>query len=368
MTEKLEPVHADDAFILGLLQDIGMLILGFCMPRQYALVLNAVGNNANVYPQAETPALDINHQEIGEYLVKSWNLPNTFYLPIGHHHIPDELPSAQTSILKLTRILHLSSLFIGLLNDNNRLMSLWKLQEAVNDFGFSAKIDINEIWNKICDQIQQIFPIFDLEVSKDEYIQIVDTAREELSKTSVEMINNFALQTKEIKTLKQQVIRDSMTQLYNHHHFRQLLQSEIARAERYKRPLSLLFGDIDNFKVVNDTYGHLAGDRIIKALAAKLRMETRESDHAARYGGEEFAVILTETNKEDAVKIAERLRSEIASMEIIFDDKLIMITLSFGIADLADNHKADIDELINRADKALYKAKEKGRNRCVISD
>ena len=83
--------------------------------------------------------------------------------------------------------------------------------------------------------------------------------------------------------LKQQIIRDSMTQLYNHHHrFRQLLQNEFSRAQRNKRSLSYLFCDIDHFKAVNDTYGHIAGDRIIKALATKLRMETRESDHAAR--------------------------------------------------------------------------------------
>ena len=364
----MAPDHAEDAFILGLLQDIGILVLGYCMPRQYALVLNQVGKNANIYPQTETMVLGINHQEIGEFLAKSWDLPNTFYLPIGYHHIPDKLPSAQSSILKLTRILHLSSLFIGLLSDNHRAMSLWKLKETIYDFGFSTDIDINEIWDKICKQIQEIFPLFDLEVGKDEYIQIIESARAEIAKLSVEMINNSIQQSKELETLKQQVIRDSMTQLYNHHHFRQLLQSELARAQRYKRPLSLLFGDIDHFKTINDTFGHLAGDRVIKALATKLRMATRDSDHAARYGGEEFAVILTETTIEDAKMIAERLRSEIESMEITFGDKPISVTLSFGIAGLTDNKKADIDELIGRADKALYKAKEQGRNRCISVD
>ena len=368
IAEKLVPDHADDAFILGLLQDIGILIFGYCMPKQYALVLNEVGKNANIYPQVETQVLGINHQEIGEYLAKSWDLPNTFYLPIGYHHIPEKLPSAQSSILELTRILHLSSLFIDLLNDKNRAMSLWKLKETVNHFGFSAEIDVNQIWDKICSQMQQIFPIFDIEVGQDEYIQIIESAKAELSKLSVEMINNYVHQDKEIRTLKEQVVRDSMTQLYNHHHFRQLLQSELARAKRYNRPLSLLFGDIDNFKAINDTYGHLAGDRIIKALATKLRMETRDSDHAARYGGEEFAVILTETTIEDAKMIAERLRSEIESMDIMYGDNSISITLSFGIAELTDNKQADIDELISRADKALYQAKEQGRNRCVIAD
>jgi len=368
LAEKLEPDHAEDAFILGLLQDIGILILGFCMPRQYALVLNEVGKNSIIYPQAETRVLGINHQEIGEYLTKSWDLPNTFYLPIGYHHIPDKLPSAQSSVIKLTRILYLSSLFIGLLSDNSRAMSLWKLKETVYDYGFSTEINVSEIWDKIWKQILEIFPLFDLEVGKDEYIQIIESARAELSKLSVEMINTSIQQVKEMEALKQQVIRDSMTQLYNHHHFRQLLQNELARAERYKRPLSLLFCDIDHFKAINDTFGHLAGDRVIKALATKLRMETRESDHAARYGGEEFAVILPETTIEDAKVIAERLRSEIESMDITYGGNSIFISLSFGIADLTDNKPADIDELISRADKALYQAKEQGRNRCIVFD
>ena len=182
------------------------------------------------------------------------------------------------------------------------------------------------------------------------------------------MIQNSVQQSKEVETLKQQVVRDSMTQLFNHQHFRQLLQSEIARAERYKRPLSQIFGDIDHFKAINDTFGHLAGDRVIKALATKIKRETRESDHAARYGGEEFAIILTETTSEGARVIAERLRSEIEAMEIIFEDQSIAVTLSFGIASMPVNTNASIDELIGRADKALYQAKAKGRNRCIFVD
>jgi diguanylate cyclase (GGDEF)-like protein len=97
-------------------------------------------------------------------------------------------------------------------------------------------------------------------------------------------------------------------------------------------------------------------------------METRDSDYAARYGGEEFAIILTETTIEDAKVIAERLRSEIESIDITYGDNSISITLSFGIAELTDKSQENIDELISKADKACYQAKEQGRNRCVIAD
>jgi diguanylate cyclase (GGDEF)-like protein len=366
IAEKLEPGWSDDAFFLGLLQDIGSLILAHCMPGQYALVLNEVGQNTHIHPQSETRVFGFDHQLIGEYLTKTWELPNTFYLPIGYHHNPDELPPVQASILSLTRILHLSSLFIGLMNDNDRALSLWTLKETINKLKFSSQLNIDQVCDEINQKTQEVFPIFDLEVGKDEYIQIVETARLELSKLSVEMIHHLAEQKKEIAALKKQVIRDSMTQLYNHHHFRQLLQGELTRAERYNRPLALIFADIDRFKLINDTFGHLAGDRVIKALATKLKLETRQSDHVARYGGEEFAVILPETGIEDAMLIAERLRSEVDSMQITHEDKLISPTMSFGITGLSGKKKADINELINQADNALYRAKAQGRNRCCF--
>ena len=367
IAEKLDPSISDDTYLLGLLQDIGILIQVHCIPRQYALVIKEYGKNLNITPEAENRLLGFNHQETGEYLTKTWEFPDIFYRPIGYHHNLNKLPSVKPDILKLARILHLSSLFIGLVNDSNRAISLWKLNDKINKWGFSTQLNVYEIWSGICKHTQQIFPIFDLEIDKDEYIQIMEIARVELAKLSVEMINNFFDQSREMEILKQQVTKDSMTQLFNHHHFRQLLQSEVAKAQRYNRPLSLILSDIDHFKTINDTFGHLAGDCVIKALASKLKMETRESDHVARYGGEEFAIILTETDIEGANSIAQRLRTEIETMEIAFNDKLISATMSFGIAGFwRKNKRATIDDLISQADRAMYRAKETGRNKCCI--
>jgi len=173
-------------------------------------------------------------------------------------------------------------------------------------------------------------------------------------------------QKNEIKMLKQQVVRDGMTHLINHQHFLELLSQEISRAERYKHPLSLLMADIDLFKAINDDFGHPAGDRVIKAVAGSLQQEMRESDHVARYGGEEYAIILPDTQIQDAYIVAERIRKTIDSLRIKYEDKLIHFTMSLGIACFQPEEKIASDKLIKRADSALYHAKKQGRNQCCV--
>jgi len=179
------------------------------------------------------------------------------------------------------------------------------------------------------------------------------------------MINDLLEQRNEIQMLKQQVARDSMTELYNHNHFRETLQIEISRAQRYKIPLSLIMADIDNFKSINDTFGHIAGDRVIKTVAGCLRKELRESDRIARYGGDEFAVILPETEINGALMVAERIRKSIEALRINHEGDFVNLTMSFGIFFCLDE-KISPDESIKRADSALYQAKKRGRNQCCV--
>jgi diguanylate cyclase (GGDEF)-like protein/PAS domain S-box-containing protein len=157
--------------------------------------------------------------------------------------------------------------------------------------------------------------------------------------------------------------RDSLTGLYNHRTFYELLRDEIARARRFKRPVSLLMLDIDLFKHVNDTLGHQAGDFILKGLSNLLAQQARDIDHVCRYGGEEFAVILPETDTVTAMQIAERLRSEIAGRAFgIGDGQTSGVTVSVGVATYPQQ-AASLEALIRHADIALYAAKQAGRNR-----
>jgi len=157
---------------------------------------------------------------------------------------------------------------------------------------------------------------------------------------------------------------DGLTGLFNHRYFQEQLDNEIRRTARNNAPLSVILTDIDFFKKVNDTYGHPAGDAVLRSVADIIRSRIRETDIAARYGGEEFAVILTNTDSIGAKRFAEELRLAIQREPFNVDGQEIMVTLSLGIASIPAEASSK-EELIDRADQSLYFAKENGRNRAV---
>ena len=170
------------------------------------------------------------------------------------------------------------------------------------------------------------------------------------------------------ETIARMAVTDELTRLYNRRYFHVSLDREISRSRRYARPISLLMMDIDHFKQVNDNFGHLVGDEVIAGVAGVLRQVTRVTDIAARYGGEEFAVILPETDRNKAFDCARKLRKKIeAKTFMVPDGRTIQVTVSVGVASLPANETAvdadHADTLVNSADKALYEAKEDGRNR-----
>lgn len=159
-------------------------------------------------------------------------------------------------------------------------------------------------------------------------------------------------------------VMDPVTNIYNKRYFTERLKQEFSLAKRNKTGLSLLMIDIDFFKKVNDTYGHLAGDFVLGKLSEVLSSMTRDEDIIARYGGEEFVAILPGTSEEGAVICAERIRDRSAETPFAFDGKEINITVSIGVATLCDNNPFEtIKEFIEAADNCLYYSKKHGRNR-----
>lgn len=168
------------------------------------------------------------------------------------------------------------------------------------------------------------------------------------------------------RALQQLATLDPLTGLFNRRHFFAVAQREFERSQRYQRPLSLLMLDIDHFKTINDTRGHLVGDQILQALAEVMRDSLRQVDMLCRYGGEEFVMLLPETVLPTAIVVARRLCRTLAAKPIQTDKGPVTVTVSIGVAALPDRGKLTLDGLLDRADQALYAAKQAGRNQFQV--
>lgn len=202
-----------------------------------------------------------------------------------------------------------------------------------------------------------------------EVLGLVAAGREEpFSSEEVELFRIFALQGEaalknlllfeEVKSL---AIRDGLTGLYNYRHFHEVLTHQVEVSRRYDWPLSLLFLDIDNFKKINDTWGHPEGDLVLKGLADFLQNHVRHADMICRYGGEEFVVLMPQSTATQAFGLADRLREEIAATPFPLTRGEIHFTVSLGVATLEPHLSGE--DLVKTADAALYRAKQLGKNR-----
>ncbi|MCX5743477.1 MAG: GGDEF domain-containing protein [Proteobacteria bacterium] len=160
-------------------------------------------------------------------------------------------------------------------------------------------------------------------------------------------------------------IQDGMTGIHNKRFFTEFLEREIAVAARHGHPLTLVMFDVDHFKKINDSAGHLAGDAVLKDLANRIKPRIRREDLFARYGGEEFACVLPSTTLPGGVVFAEHLRTLIEERPTLFDNHQISFTISLGVTTMLREKEADAATLVKRADENLYTAKRTGRNRCV---
>jgi diguanylate cyclase (GGDEF)-like protein len=161
-------------------------------------------------------------------------------------------------------------------------------------------------------------------------------------------------------------LRDVKTGLYNHGFFLTRLNEEVARTKRNGYNSSIIVMDVDKFKNFNDSYGHLAGDKVLEKLAQMIKQGVRSEDIPSRFGGEEFTVLLPHTDKVTVWTVAERLRTSIAEMQVPWEVPLPQVTISLGIYTFDENTGADVSSIIRRADEALYISKERGRNRCTM--
>lgn len=207
-----------------------------------------------------------------------------------------------------------------------------------------------------------------LEEGAQDYVTKPFNAKELLARVKVHLkIKTLQDELKEKNAMLQKLsITDELTKIYNRRYVMQRLREELSRAQRYNETISLILIDLDNFKAINDKFGHQVGDSVLTKISALIKKQMRTSDVLGRYGGEEFLIILPNTSIEGSQSLAERIRKSLESNPVNVGRRRITATLSAGVVSYGGNYPSSYEDLIKKADKALYQAKKEGKNRVCI--
>jgi diguanylate cyclase len=242
------------------------------------------------------------------------------------------------------------------------------VKEGVKDIGNSvASIDnLEDMTRAISDHMDKIVAHIDIHrEQEDERYARIESQNQSLSRQLKEMESEASQLRKQVLESQNKALIDPLTQLPNRLAYDQRMKQEFARWKRYNSTLLIMVWDIDFFKQVNDTYGHQAGDKVLKVVGNILRQNLRETDFIARFGGEEFVSLMPETTLGGGFKVADKIRSMVEKLEFHYRGNNVKVTISCGISLFMENDTPET--AFARADNALYQAKEQGRNRCVIA-
>ncbi len=367
-----------DIFVAGLLQDIGVLILFLTHDQAFSQILdNKRVHNLSI-DEAEREYFGFDHSELGSYLLESWNLPESIVTPIRFHNAPHNGDEYKNQAYLLHVADKISSIYHGT-NGNKKSIEVHKLLNRAYKMGNEQ---IDKLIDDVGAQAREVMDLFSVDPGEIKpFSQLIQEANDELQRLNF-TYDQVVLELKQAKIkaeqmalglkqandkLRELAFRDELTGLFNHRYFQEVFEAEIERSIRYKHPLSFFLLDIDFFKKVNDTYGHLAGDQVLREVGQTMRKLVRNSDIVARYGGEEFAIVLPETGVAGARVLAQRIRRGIEQLKIAFGDQVISVTVSIGIT-CTDMDETELERaaLIESSDNKLYEAKRTGRNRVVI--
>jgi diguanylate cyclase (GGDEF)-like protein len=387
--ERMGLRYLEELSLAALLQDIGILALDAALPETYsALIAQPWQHNALIVHEQTTLGTD--HGEAGVWLMRHWGLPERLVLiPSAVHQPHSELiPEKNRVFVNVVAIAgQIADLFLApqkteqAAANTERLLAFARETEqvAVNaeQLLALARTEMSPLLEQVAERLPEVAALYDTEIiSARMAAGAIDQAREILAMHNLQLIHKVTEQQRTIRDLEcsdQQMrrstaSRDALTGLYNRHYFEDTLATEFRQATQSGWPITVGLIDLDHFKSINTTHGHLVGDTVLASVAKILTQYLRKRDTLMRYGGDQFVVVLPGTGSEQAQIICERLRNTIATTPHHSRSEVhLHITVSIGLASHMDQGRrfSNPMDLIQAADQALFQAKSLGRNRLV---
>lgn len=357
----------EELMLAGLLQDIGALALLQASPEAYtALAAGAADAAARLRLERESFGAD--HAEVGAWLARHWHLPAYLAEAIAGSESEPGADPFQACIVASSAI---AELWLAADDPDGTLLAAARARvEAAT--GDAAALD--GILARIEEALPEIGTLLGVRLQQPQHLEaLLEQARELLLLRNLRQIQEATrarqeaeLSEERIRHLAEQSRRDPLTGVYNRLQLEEVLEREFATAVALRQPLSVAFIDLDDFKQINDRYGHLVGDQVLRNFAQVLRRLLRSTDLVARYGGEEFLVVLSQSDEHTATRVLQRILKETAHEPMArVDGQPLYVTFSAGVAthDEAGRRFPDAHSLLQAADEALYGAKREGRNR-----
>jgi diguanylate cyclase (GGDEF)-like protein len=356
-----------EAFVGGLLSQIGRCLFASALPAEYEQVLARAQKVPLDLPKLEREVLGEDYASVGGHLLRTWGLPEALSQAIARFRDPD--PGENNGFERVLQTAEVIATIICPAHAQQSVDVATGLMTAERLLNLPSE-RVAALITQVAKSLDEARATFELPPGKARQPEELEgELLERITELSLAMhLENQSLAQQQ-EDLLRRATTDALTGVGNRAAFDARLALELERSARCTTPIALLMIDVDKFKSVNDTYGHLAGDQVLKAVARTLDDNIRKMDYCARYGGEEFAVIAPAAEVEGIMLVAERLRRGVEATLVPWDGKTIKVTVSIGVGfiDGVKDFRPGTRDLVKMADEQLYAAKCGGRNRVCVA-
>ncbi len=358
--------HFEEAFIAGLLQDLGVIVLLQSLRTDYVKVLEQAVDAHGKLRMLEQQELDIDHTQVGQALAEKWNLPPILTAAIKGHEDPDEtVPEFQQLVRSVALGAKAADCFLS--NEEQQAGRVKSYLRHASQWFDLNNAQAGAFLESIEEGTKELGKLFEIQSNAEQSASdLMAMANETLVDLSVKAIQEANRLEIENQQLADQAQFDPLTSTLNRGGLDQMLAEQFEVSSQTGKPMSVIFFDADKFKPINDTHGHHVGDRVLQLIAASMKECVPASGYVGRYGGDEFTMILPGMDGPQAATIAEKIRQHIERVSIDHDaGQKLSVTVSVGLSSYngTDPSSFKAEQLVVAADRAMYAAKSAGGNR-----